>query len=94
MKPGARKLFLIGLLLNVVLLSFVAWKERDVRHGLPLLSPRIFVQNPNDIIINFTDLREELRSVVSEEKSFHAGVYFEYLPTGVSIGIYSFDLII
>lgn len=55
--------------------------------SFPFLSPRIFVQNPNDTIINFTDLRTQLRSFVETQKDFHAGVYFEYLPSGVSIGV-------
>ncbi len=53
----------------------------------PLLSPRIFVQNPNDIIINFTPLRSELREFMNQKRDFQTGVYFEYLPTGVSIGV-------
>lgn len=52
----------------------------------PLLAKRIFVGNPNDMIINFVELREELKKYAAgtEEK---IGIYFEYLPTGVHIGI-------
>lgn len=49
------------------------------------LSPRIFVNNPNDIILNFVPLRESLRDYTKTLSGF--GVYFEYLPSGVSIGI-------
>ncbi len=62
--------------------------ERD---RYPLLSPRIFIQNRNDIIINFTDLRSELNAFVSAQKNMRTGVYFEYLPSGVSIGVNATD---
>lgn len=53
----------------------------------PLLSPRVFAENPNDIIINFTDLRASLRSIAIKQNNMNLGVYFEYLPSGVSIGM-------
>jgi beta-lactamase class A len=52
----------------------------------PLLSKRIFVNNPNDMLLNFVPLRQSLESKFSAltvQKSF----YFEYLPTGISIHI-------
>jgi beta-lactamase class A len=52
----------------------------------PLLSKRILHEFPNDILINFLPLRRELREQVSTfDNSF--ALYFEYLPTGTSIGI-------
>lgn len=53
----------------------------------PLLSKRILNEYPQDILINFLDLRAALREKVGtfEESTF--GVYFEYLPTGTSIGV-------
>lgn len=51
-----------------------------------LLSPRLFAENQNDIIINFMDLRKQLRADV-ETFPFKVGFYFEYLPSGTSIGI-------
>ncbi len=42
----------------------------------------------NEILINFVKLRSELREVInSSTVSGELGVYFEYLPSGVSIGI-------
>lgn len=52
----------------------------------PLLAKRLFVENPNDIIINFTTLRNESRSYVGAQDE-KIGFYFEYLPTGATIGI-------
>jgi len=52
----------------------------------PLLSKRIFAENQNDILINFTPLRSAMRSYVAKQPE-KIGVYFEYLPSGTSIGI-------
>lgn len=52
----------------------------------PLLSRRIFIDNPNDALINFVPLRKQLEqqfNALSVQKSF----YFEYLPTGTSIRV-------
>jgi beta-lactamase class A len=50
----------------------------------PLLAKRIFIDNPNDTLVNFTSLRRDLRSrfdAIGQPYSF----YFEYLPTGTTI---------
>ena len=52
----------------------------------PLLAKRIFIEDPNDIIINFNPLRKDLQELAAKENST-MGIYFEYLPTGVTIGI-------
>ncbi|MES3006032.1 MAG: serine hydrolase [Patescibacteria group bacterium] len=52
----------------------------------PYLSKRIFAINPNDVIVNFIPLREALKDYV-EKQDGKVGVYFEYLPSGTSIGI-------
>jgi beta-lactamase class A len=52
----------------------------------PLLSKRILREFRQDILLNFLDLRSDLRATVApweHEFSF----YFEYLPTGSSIGV-------
>jgi beta-lactamase class A len=76
-------LLAISVVLNIIFLGSL----NSAHSSYPLLSPRIFVQDQNDIIINFTDLRKELRSFVPTYKDIRTGVYFEYLPSGVSIGI-------
>lgn len=50
------------------------------------VSPSVFSENTQDIIINFMPLRERLRNYVAEEEG-EVGMYFEYLPSGTSIGI-------
>lgn len=52
----------------------------------PFLSNRIFSEHTNDIILNFIPLREALREYVYAQNGV-VGVYFEYLPSGVSIGV-------
>ncbi len=52
----------------------------------PNLSRRILTENPQDIVINFTRLRQEFRRYI-EGKPNKVGMYFEYLPSGISVGI-------
>jgi beta-lactamase class A len=52
----------------------------------PFLSKRIFTENQNDILINFIPLREALSGYADEQKH-EVGIYFEYLPSGNSIGV-------
>jgi beta-lactamase class A len=52
----------------------------------PLLAKRIFVGSPNDMIIYFVDLREKLKTYIAGTGE-KIGLYFEYLPTGIHIGI-------
>jgi len=60
--------------------------QKSAPEQYPLLSKRIFTSDPNDIIINFIPLREVLKDYV-EKQAGKVGVYFEYLPSGTSIGI-------
>jgi beta-lactamase class A len=81
--------------LGALCVSFALFSPLEVisRFRYPSLSPRIFTFSPNDTIINFTKLRSDLR-VYAEKKDpalLRTGVYFEYLPTGVSIGIHEKD---
>lgn len=52
----------------------------------PLLSKRIFAESQNDILINFTPLRAAIRDYVAKQPE-QIGIYFEYLPSGTSIGV-------
>lgn len=88
-------LFLISLLLNtVVLFTFFSNRgvieannnNNDQINKYPLLSKRILQEYPIDILINFLDLRRDLRKEV-EPYGNSFGFYFEYLPTGISIGV-------
>lgn len=52
----------------------------------PLLAKRLFIEEPNDPIINFAPLRQQMRQYFTDNK-LEGSVYFEYLPTGTSIRI-------
>lgn len=52
----------------------------------PLLSARILQEYHNDILINFVPLRKKLHEVTRLYGNSFA-FYFEYLPTGTSIGM-------
>ncbi len=61
-------------------------EQQIMQERYPYLSKRIFASNPNDVIVNFIPLREALKDYV-EKQTGKVGVYFEYLPSGTSIGI-------
>lgn len=61
---------------------------KEIASLYPFLSPRIFAINQNDILINFVDLRKQLIDYIGSIKD-SLGLYFEYLPSGNSIGVNS-----
>lgn len=80
-------LFIASLCLNLVLLNRKPASDvRDQASRYPLLSKRIFAENQNDILINFTPLRNAMHEYVAQQPEL-IGAYFEYLPSGTSIGI-------
>lgn len=56
----------------------------------PLLSKRVLQEYPQDILINFYNLRTDLRQI-TEPYGESFGLYFEYLPTGTSVSINATD---
>ena len=52
----------------------------------PWLSRSLFAPQNYDMIINFTQLREAMNAYYNEQE-IPLGVYFEYLPTGASVGV-------
>lgn len=100
MKTKYLKIFLgLSLALNAALLvayfgkdvfpSYMLEKE-DVEDVLryPHLSPRVFQEFSNDIFISFLPLREKLNLTAGQWGDDFA-LYFEYLPSGMSIGVNS-----
>ncbi len=84
--------FLIAsLVLNFALIFFIINKpplskeNRLSNTDFLYLSPRIFAENQNDILINFVALRNNLTNYGKDKSDL--GIYFEYLPSGVSIGV-------
>src|SRR3990167_1487310 len=92
MKKAYYLIFIASLVLNVFLIDKVGkvnkptQAEEPEADSYPYLARRIFNENPNDIIINFTDLRQKFKEYTLEQKE-KIGIYFEYLPNGNSIGI-------
>lgn len=94
-----KKVFLVFLGVSIILnlgLGFFILKNSDrisqsknfsrEQEKYPLLSKRILQEFPQDVLVNFLDLRNQLRQqAASFGDSF--GFYFEYLPTGTSINI-------
>lgn len=88
-------LFLISVVLNAVVI-FTFYSNRKVIDAAnnfneqveryPLLSKRVLNEYPQDLLINFLDLRKDLRKQV-EPYGESFGFYFEYLPTGTTIGV-------
>lgn len=79
-----------SIILNVLFFAYGdTWSavRGSLSNDYSLLSPRIFASHKNDIIVNFTALRQELNVLMAQPRGFEAGVYFEYLPSGVSIGV-------
>ncbi len=82
---------LVSVFLNVYLgfyheKTLLDGRNIETRAKYPLLSPRIFAESQNDILVNFLSLRRQLRELTSEYGS-DFGFYFEYLPSGTSIGV-------
>lgn len=61
----------------------------SVLYPYDYLAKRIQIDNPNTVKINFTTLRSELESYIGTLKNggSNVSVYYEYLPTGVSVNI-------
>lgn len=86
------------LIMAVIIFSLAGWiiflsqklklpdNQEFLQKKYPLLSKRIFASNHNDMIINFIPLRQTLREYI-EKQDGKVGIYFEYLPSGTSIGI-------
>lgn len=90
----------IGILIfSVVLTGVIGYKIGQTHNRQPtsnvdsgqrydLLAGRIQVENPNDSIIDFRPLQTSLEEYVSDNSlTGKISLFFEYLPTGSSIGI-------
>jgi len=83
---------IISFIGNIILIVYIATNhpaspsQESSAKQFPYLSKRIFTDDQNDTIINFTQLRSKLQQLSSTIPERH-GIYFEYLPSGISIGI-------
>jgi beta-lactamase class A len=82
-------ILVISILLNIWLgfQVFRAQPNKGTGEQYQYLSTRIWQEYARDILIHFTPLRLQLRNLVQNEYNNEFALYFEYLPTGTSIGI-------
>lgn len=81
----------VGLVLSLFLNGWLIWKPSSesqtmARENYEFLSPRIFVENPNDVFVGLTPLREAIKQWIDKQDN-KISLYFEYLPSGASIGV-------
>lgn len=67
-------------------LAQLSEKKQPQSTNYPLLANRIFVENPNDTLLDFAPLRKDLRQYFGN-LNLNYSFYMEYLPTGTSIKI-------
>lgn len=79
-------IFLIGLYFSTKAHFEKNVEFENLQEKYPNLSKRVLQEYPIDILINFLDLRTQLRSEVAPYGNTF-GFYFEYLPTGTTIGV-------
>ena len=86
---GMIAVLLFGLIIGFVLSSASQGdSSQDLQQRYNLLSKRILVENPNDIILDFRPLRRQLEEYISKTSAPDSiSLYFEYLPSGSSIGV-------
>jgi len=84
--PAYRWLLLLLAIALVTSCDGAGDRVLDDAEKMPLLSKRIFVPDPNDTIIDLMPLRLAMRAYAKTIPE-PLGLYFEYLPSGASIGI-------
>lgn len=86
---------ILSILLNIVAFNLLFQNEDEVKsvedfekaqQKYPLLSKRILQDYPQDLLMHFFNLRKEVNELVAPYGA-DFGLYFEYLPTGTSIGV-------
>lgn len=55
-------------------------------HAYPLLSRRVFSENPKDPLINFVGLRQQFQKYF-DDNQLRGSLYFEYLHTGTEVRV-------
>lgn len=75
-----------SLVVNVIFLLNSSSNGASPIEKYPYISKRVLQEEQSDILINFLPLRNELRKIIAPFQDSFA-LYFEYLPTGTSIGI-------
>lgn len=69
-------------------LRYTSQSTADKREQYNLLAQRILVERPNDVLIDFRVLQNQIETFIAQNSlEGKISLYFEYLPTGSSIGI-------
>lgn len=85
--PRTKRVIIAVLALSLVLNLFLGYREfYDTGSRYPYLAKRLFAANQNDIVVNVQPLREKLMDY-PQKNNVNLGLYFEYLPSGTSIGV-------
>lgn len=86
---AAGVLLLIGAVLGwLTVLSVQKNDAEQMQNRYDLLSKRILIENPNDVLLDFKPLKSEAQKYIETTVGVdNVSFYFEYLPTGSSIGI-------
>lgn len=88
-----RNIFAVSTIILLIVSIFLSYQlfylkkdemPAEAQAKYPLLAKRIFQDNPNDIIVNFSPLRTQIKDYLAKTGVPHS-FYFEYLPTGSSI---------
>jgi hypothetical protein len=77
---------LVGIAIGGLLDSDNSSETSQSQENYPLLADRLFVENPNDVRINFSNLRSTLNNYF-KDNSLSGSLYFEFLPTGSSVRV-------
>lgn len=82
---GAVLIFGLG---AVTVYSLTSGKAERLQAKYNLLARRALSDNPSDLLLNFFQLKTKLHEYFNENSlNDTSALYFEYLPTGTSIGI-------
>jgi beta-lactamase class A len=84
-------ILLLSLIANLILFFYLASSNSENKYSslekkYPLISKRVLRDTPQDTLLNFLKLRNKMDSMTASYSGDFA-IYFEYIPTGVSIGI-------
>lgn len=77
-------ILIIGIFIGVFLDRSVHFSYLQKKYQY--VAKRILIENPNDIIINFFELRKSLSTYI-EKNNLDMGLFFQYIPTGTTIGV-------
>lgn len=88
-------IFICSILLNGLLSTLlfsgktekISSSTQKLENKYPYLSKKILQDYDRDLLMNFMPLRAKLRELVEKEYGSDFSFYFEYLPTGSSIGV-------